>query len=215
MSSVRPSGPTVRLLPTVIIAAVALAAGIWAAQVLLKPAPVVDDLAATRFPHARPLTPFSLVDHRGQPFDNAALPGHWSFLFFGYTHCPDVCPTTLSVLNAVAQQLSGSGLPARFVLVTVDPERDTPERLAQFVSYFNQDFLGVTGDALQLEQLTRQLGVLHVRVDAPQQSGDYLVDHTAGVFLTDPSGNYHAVFTPPLSAGNIVKSFSKMTEEYR
>ena len=75
--------------------------------------------------------------------------------------------------------------------------------------------MGVTGEALQLEQLTRQLGVLHERVDAPQQSGDYLVDHTAGVFLIDPSGNYHAVFMPPLSAANIADDFVRMAREFR
>jgi len=215
MSSETPSGPRVRLLPTVIIAAVALATGIWVSRAILEPVPVVDELAATRFPVARPLPPFSLVDHHNRPFDNTALQGHWSFLFFGYTHCPDVCPTTLSVLNSVAQKLADSTIPVRVVLVSIDPQRDTPEQLAQFVTYFNKDFIGVTGDAAALDPLTRQLGVLHTRVKDPAQPDNYLVDHSAAVYLIDPAGRYHAVFTPPLSAVAIADDFGKMVEEYR
>ena len=100
----------------------------------------------------------------------------------------------------------------RFVMVTVDPQRDTPERLAEYVTYFNGDFLGVTGSDEALEQLTRQLGILYNRVESESGSENYLVDHTAAVFLFDPDGRYHAVFTPPLSAENIAGDFRKMLQ---
>jgi protein SCO1/2 len=205
----------VRILPTLIIAAVAITAGIWAAQALLKSKPQIDELAATRFPVARQLQPFSLVDHQGNSFDNAALRQHWSFLFFGYTHCPDVCPVTLSVLNSVAGKLADSDTPIRFVLVTVDPQRDTPEQLARFVTYFNSAFIGVTGSMDGIEQLTRQLGIMHMQVADEANPDSYLVDHSAGVFLIDPNGNYHAVFTPPLSADAIAGDFIKMQQDFR
>lgn len=205
----------IRILPTLIIAAVAITAGILVAQALLKSKPQVDELAATRFPVARQLEPFSLVDHHGNTFDNAALREHWSFLFFGYTHCPDVCPTTLSVLNSVAGKLASSNAPVRFVLVTVDPQRDTPEQLARFVSYFNSDFIGVTGSDEDIRQLTRQLGIMHMQVANEANPDNYLVDHSAGVLLIDPNGNYHAVFTPPLSADAIAGDFRKMLKAFR
>ena len=198
-----------------IIAVFAMLAGTWSALQLRENSGHVDELAATRFPVARDINAFELVDHHNTPFTNTTLQGAWSFLFFGYTHCPDVCPTTLSVLNSVAQQLGDAVRDARFVFISVDPERDTPEQLARFVSYFNGDFIGVTGNPEAIERLTRQLGVLYMRVAAADTPGSYLMDHTAGVFLVDPDGKYHAVFMPPLSAENIVSDFSRIREDYQ
>ncbi len=192
-----------------------MGAGIWAARLLTKHAPGDDPLAATRFPAARPVQAFSLLDHNGNVFDNATLAGHWSFLFFGYTHCPDVCPTTMSVLNSVARRLQDAGENIRFVMVTVDPERDTPEKLGQFVTYFNGKFIGVTGSETALQQLTKQLGIMFMRVNDADNAAGYLVDHTASVFLFDPDGNYHAVFSPPLTADAMAGDFSMMARAYR
>ena len=198
-----------------IIAVSAMLAGTWSALQLRERAGHVDELAATRFPVARDISAFELVDHRGEPFTNTALQGVWSFLFFGYTHCPDVCPTTLSVLNSVAQQLGSDASDVRFIFISVDPERDTPEHLARFVSYFNGDFIGVTGKPEAIERLTGQLGVLYMRVASANNPGSYLMDHTAGVFLVDPDGKYHAVFMPPLAAEKIVADFGKIREGYQ
>lgn len=211
--SISPNASTSRLvLKGVIIAVLATAAGIWSARMVLQRPVVEDELAATRFPVARTVQPFELIDHNHEVFDNAALQQRWSFVFFGYTYCPDVCPTTLSVLNSIAQRLQDVDEDIRFVMVTVDPQRDTPERLAEFVTYFNGDFLGVTGSDEALEQLTSQLGILYSRVESETGSENYLVDHTAAVFLFDPDGRYHAVFTPPLSAENIASDFRKMLQ---
>ena len=211
--SISPNASTSRLvLKGVIIAVLATAAGIWSARMVLQRPVVEDELAATRFPVARTVQPFELIDHNHEVFDNAALQQRWSFVFFGYTYCPDVCPTTLSVLNSIAQRLQDVDDDIRFVMVTVDPQRDTPERLAEFVTYFNGDFLGVTGTDEALEQLTSQLGILYDRVEPEPGSENYLVDHTAAVFLFDPDGRYHAVFTPPLSAENIASDFRKMLQ---
>ena len=204
-----------RLIPGLIIALLAAGAGLLTARFMLERNNAPDPLAATRFPTARAVQPFSLVDHTGNTFDNAALAGHWSFVFFGYTHCPDVCPTTMSVLNSVAQRLAESGEKVRFVMVTVDPERDTPEKLGKFVTYFNGDFLGVSGNKESLEQLTRQLGIMFMRVNEADNPASYLVDHTASVFLFDPDGRYHAVFSPPLNVDNITGDFALMAKAYR
>ena len=204
-----------QILIGVIIAALAVTAGFWAAQAILKDQAPRHDLSATRFPVARDIQPFELIDHHSAAFDQAALQQHWSFVFFGYTYCPDVCPTTLSVLNGVAQRLQDVDADVRFVMVTVDPERDTPERLAEYVTYFNGDFLGVTGSDAGLTQLTRQLGILYNRVEPEDGAAGYLIDHTAGVFLFDPDGRYHAVFTPPLSVDRLAGDFRKMLQDYQ
>jgi protein SCO1/2 len=215
MSTNQPPKRPIRILPTLIITAVAITAGIWAANALLHAPTAVDELAATRFPVARPLQPFHLVDHQGTTFDNRSLQGYWSFLFFGYTNCPDVCPATLSVLNSVAQKLGDLSTPLHFVFITVDPQRDTPEKLASFITYFNQQFMGVTGNSKELDVLTKQLGILHMQVVNESDQESYLIDHTAGIFLIDPAGNYHAIFTPPLSAEVIAGDFRKILEVYR
>ena len=204
-----------RILIAIIVAALAMAAGIWAARAVLEHNSVQDELDATRFPEAREIASFSLIDHNKAVFDNSVLKDRWSFIFFGYTHCPDVCPTTLSVLNSVAQKLGDLDEDIRFVFLSVDPERDTPEQLAQFVSYFNADFIGVTGTPEGIEQITRQLGVLHIRAQPEEGASGYLVDHSASVFLFDPDGRYHAVFSPPLSADTIAGDFRKMLQAYQ
>ena len=203
-----------RTLIAIIVAALAMAAGICAARAVLEHNSVQDELDATRFPQAREIASFSLIDHNNAVFDNSVLKDRWSFIFFGYTHCPDVCPTTLSVLNSVAQKLGDLDEDIRFVFLSVDPERDTPEQLAQFVSYFNSDFIGVTGTPEGIEQITRQLGVLHIRAQPEEGASGYLVDHSASVFLFDPDGRYHAVFSPPLSADAIAGDFRKMLQAY-
>jgi protein SCO1/2 len=215
MNTNQPPTRSIRILPTLIIATVAITAGIWAAKTLLQTPPAVDELAATRFPVARPLQPFHLVDHQGTAFNNSSVRGHWSFLFFGYTNCPDVCPVTLSVLNSVAQKLGDLSTSLHFVFITVDPQRDTPEKLASFVAYFNRQFIGVTGSSKELDVLTKQLGILHIQVANESDQASYLVDHTAGIFLIDPAGNYHAIFTPPLSAEVIAGDFRKILQAYR
>ena len=204
-----------RVLTGVIIAVLATSAGIWAARAVLERKAAMNELDATRFPVPREIAPFELIDHNNAVFDNNALRQHWSFLFFGYTHCPDVCPTTLSVLNSVAQQLQDLDENIRFIFVSVDPERDTPGQLANYVKYFNGDFIGVTGTPEGIEQLTKPLGILHLRVAAEDGSDAYLVDHTASVLLFDPDGRYHAVFGPPLSADVIASDFRKMLKAYQ
>lgn len=163
---------------------------------------------ATLFDAPRPLPEFRLVDHAGRPFDRERLRGRWHFLFFGFTHCPDVCPTTLATLAAVRSRLRD--LPASVrpgvVLVSVDPARDTPQALANYVPHFDPEFIGVTGDAETISAFTRDLGVA-VMIGAPEADGGYTVDHTAALFLIDPDGNWSAVFGTPHSADAIAGDF--------
>jgi len=168
------------------------------------------------WPEPKELPQFALLDHRQARFDRARLEGRWSFLFFGYTHCPDVCPATLTMLGAVADRLatgSRAGDPgqaaAQFIFVTVDPARDTAQRLARYVPWFHPGFLGVTGDEAQIEVLTRTLGIF-VEHDAPDAQGQYLVSHGSAVLLVDPLGRLVSVFQAPHDADAIGHRFERI-----
>lgn len=156
-----------------------------------------------------PIVPFRLAGHDGKPFDNAALKGRWSFLFFGFTHCPDICPTTLATFNEVHRALRaspGGAADVRFVMVTVDPERDTPQVLGKYVPAFNPEFLGVTGDAAEIGRLCDSLGVKYAKHPGPTPAS-YQMDHSSSVLLADPQGRFRGVFAPPHDAQNMLKGF--------
>jgi protein SCO1 len=188
-------------LPLLIAAAVlALAVGAWLASSLLPRmgAPEPDDLVtATYLAGGKPVVQFSLIDHHGQTFDNSRLHGQWTFVFFGFTHCPDICPMTLAVLDEVERRIDAEGLgPVQSVFVSVDPQRDTPERLAEYVPYFNPGFIGVTGAEEEPKKFTRDLGILYVRHE-PEENGSYMVDHSSSLLLFSPDGELAALFRAP------------------
>jgi protein SCO1/2 len=124
--------------------------------------PEIDGLL---WPQSKALTAIALEDHHRQPFTLERLKGRWTLLFFGYTHCPDVCPVTMSVLKNALALMAGAGTdtePPQVVFVSVDPARDTLDHLAAYVGHFNPDFLGVTGAEPDLKAFVRQLGVLYI-----------------------------------------------------
>lgn len=167
--------------------------------------PEIDGLL---WPQSKALTAIALEDHHRQPFTLERLKGRWTLLFFGYTHCPDVCPVTMSVLKNALALMAGAGTdtePPQVVFVSVDPARDTLDHLAAYVGHFNPDFLGVTGAEPDLKAFVRQLGVLYI-LSEPDAGGDYLVDHTAAIFLVDPRGHLVALFQAPHDAGVIAKN---------
>jgi protein SCO1/2 len=170
----------------------------------------------TLLPWAKPIADFHLSDHNGRPFTLDKLNGRWTFAFFGYTHCPDVCPTSMAMLAQVQRKLEQVAelekLP-QVVFISVDPERDTPELLARFVPYFHPSFTGVTGDADQIMALTRQLGILYGKAETGD-ADDYLVDHSAAIILFDPDGRFHALFNVPHDPGLIANDFIALKQYY-
>ncbi|WP_420426529.1 SCO family protein [Algiphilus sp.] len=144
----------------------------------------------------RAISPFSLVDASGEAFTETALQGRWTAIFPGFTHCPDICPTTLGVLRDVMNKLEG---PKReqwqIVFLTVDPSRDTPEALSQYVGYFSDAFIGVTGDMDEIDGLTKDLSIAYRYT--PQEDGGYTVDHTAAIVLVNPQGQVAGYLQPP------------------
>ncbi len=175
---------------------------------------LLPDQVMTLFPDPKPLTAFAFTDHENRAFDLSRLKGKWSFLFFGYTHCPDICPTTLATLARAHENIVKSTVGAKdvqFVFISVDPNRDTAGKLGQYVSYFDATFLGVTGDNAQLGKLAGQLGAAYEVAITPGME-NYPVYHTAAVFLVDPRARYHAVFAPPLDAEGISRRFNVLRE---
>jgi protein SCO1/2 len=197
----------------------ALLAGYWAGDWLTNPSPQKQNelQAATLWPQPRALSDVPLADHNGERFDLQRLRGKWSFLFFGYTHCPDICPTTLAELSNVHAALQAQAPDAlsetQFVFVSVDPDRDTPDRLREYVTYFNPDFLGVTGSAQILGLLARQVGIVFAKSEE-RSPGDYLVDHSVSVILIDPQARLHAVFSRSAGAPTMSRDFLRIRSRY-
>ena len=174
----------------------------WRAQVP-EPAP----LPGVLWPNPAPVGAFTLQDHHGGAFTRDRLEGAWTFMFFGYTHCPDICPTTLATLRRVEHGLADHvTAPRQHVLISVDPTRDTIEHLAGYVSSFGPAFLGVTGSDGELSKLARDVGAVFFRGE-PGPDGSYLVDHTASIMLIDPRGRLVALFGMPHDAGLIAARF--------
>ncbi len=195
----------------------AMLGGVWLAATYRENgsrAILLPDQVMTLFPDPKPLTAFAFTDHENRVFDLSRLKGKWSFLFFGYTHCPDICPMTLAILARAHEDIVKSTVGAKdvqFVFISVDPNRDTASKLRQYVTYFDTSFLGVTGDNAQLGNLAGQLGAAYQLAITPGVE-NYPVYHTAAVFLVDPRARYHAVFAPPLDAESISKRFKVLRE---
>jgi protein SCO1/2 len=205
---------------SIMVTAVALAAvlaGVWLVDIDREHdsrAVLLPDQVMTLFSDPKPLQAFALTDDRGRAFGVESLQGKWSFLFFGFTHCPDVCPTTLAELARARDQIARSaagGGDIQFVFVSVDPNRDTVGKLGQYVRYFDASFVGVTGDNAQIANLAGQLGAFY-EVAVTPGAENYSVSHSAAVFLLDPRARQHAVFAPPLDAQAISERFKVVRE---
>lgn len=144
-----------------------------------------------------------LLDHRGNAFTEEDFKGVWTLVFFGFTYCPDICPTTMSFLNQLMAQLEGTeAADTRVVMVTVDPARDTVEQLAGYVPFFNPEFTGVTGEFLDIHRFATALNTPFRKVVTGEE-GEYLVDHSANVVLINPMGDYHGFFKTPLDLAKV------------
>ena len=138
----------------------------------------------------------SFINEYGDAVSLADLKGRWSLLFFGYTYCPDICPMTLMHMNRLMKRLSEAEREQlNVVLVSVDPERDKPEQLGQYMDYFNPEFTALTGIPDNMKKLAAQLNAFYARVD--REDGGYLMDHSANIVLLDSELNYRGYIEPP------------------
>jgi protein SCO1/2 len=168
---------------------------------------------AIKLERPRILDAFELLADSGEPFNTEDLSGRWTLVFFGFTHCPDVCPTTLATLNSFYQTLDEeTRADTDVLLVSVDPERDKPAQLQEYVRYFNPDFHGATGEFLNLKRFANQLNVPFNKV--PLEDGQYTVDHGSQVVLINPRGHYHAFFKAPLDPAKMKLTYRSMRATY-
>ena len=191
------------------VAVVAAVAGVYVARILNQPA-VPSLESGTSLPRPRVLADFNLVDTNGAAATLATLRGHPTLVFFGFTHCPDVCPTTLALLASVQKQARIPGL--KVALISVDPERDTPEQLGRYVASFGGDLIGLTGSAPEIVSASRSFGVAASRVELG--GGNYTMDHSATVFALDSAARIIAVFTPPLRGAVLTRDMEKLNAAF-
>lgn len=199
------------------VAITALAAGAvfgWLLREGSAPAAAERVGLALLLPDRAPLPAFRLEATDGS-LSPERLRGRWSVLFFGYTHCPDICPTTLAVLAAALGRLPDEARQRLMpVFVSVDPDRDDIERLRAYVGYYGQGLVGTRGTEPDLARLARTLGAYY---ELGERSGDggYLVNHSAGLFLVDPEGRFAGVVTPPFDAAQLADTLARLAERSR
>lgn len=153
----------------------------------------------------RKFSEFEFTDHKGQPFGMEQLKDKWSLIFFGFTHCPDICPTTMaSAAKMYAGLEDDEKDQLQVILISLDPERDTTEKLAEYVPYFNPDFIGATGNKYVLLKLATELNVAFSKVEL--EGGDYTIDHSGNMILVNPYGHYYGFLKPPFAEGNMQRA---------
>lgn len=207
--------------PLVFIVAslVALAIGLGLGQLVssrVSPPPP-PEVAGIFFPEPKEIDEFALTDQTGAPFQRERFQGKWTFIYFGYTYCPDICPMTLAELSQMQTQLAEQGLDDNnaYLLISVDPQRDTPERLGEYTAYFNDKFSAATGSSQELNKLAQQFGAVFMRSPGQEDDANYTMDHSSTVMLVNPDAKLHAIFTPPHKPATMAADFAKIYDYYQ
>ncbi len=188
-----------------LVAGIALILGIIGAIYIAPPAP--DDAQPQylqQFPQPRALTDFTLTDHNGNTVTPQALEGQWTLAFLGYTFCPDICPTTMAALSGAYPQIKQipSDAPVKVWFISVDPNRDTTERLNEYVGYFNNEFTAVSGEHTEMFPLVRSMGMMYSMAESTDDP-NYLVNHSASLVLINPDAKVIGRFKPVSEPGKL------------
>lgn len=162
---------------------------------------------------------YILTDHNNNTFTPNSIKGIWTFWFFGFTHCPDICPVTLGTLSAVVNRIKSEHnnikQDIKIVFVSVDPERDSTVKLKAYVTSFSDDAIGVTATDEQLAPFLKNMGVIATRLPAQNNSSEYLVNHSSSIFLIAPDTGISAVFSAPHNVEEITQDFLTIQKSYR
>ncbi len=205
----------------IMLAFVILIFGIWiASQTKISNIPLQqsnEDYTATIFSSPRKIQDFSLLNDKGAPFTNINLKNHWTLVFFGFTHCGGICPTTMAELAKVYKQIPAASIKPQVVFITIDPTRDTTERLQTYLHSFNPEFTGVTGNPAKLKQLRAELGILAISktLSESDRNNPDNIDHTGTILLFDPNGDYYGLFSSPHQADKIAQDLIKISSGYQ
>ncbi|RRR65766.1 MAG: SCO family protein [Candidatus Viridilinea halotolerans] len=171
------------------------------------------ELKGTRLDPALPAPDFTLTDHTGQPFTLSEQQDKVVLLYFGFTSCPDICPIELSNLATVKRELGAAAADVEVAMITVDPERDLPERLAIYVTHFDPAFIGLHGEPEELAPIYRDYGVHVERRDMPQSAMVYTIDHSGFVYLIDKAGRWRTLYAHNTPAADIVSDLRILVRE--
>ena len=185
-----------------------------ATWLLIKPPTAPAELVGVLRQQYQLVQPFELTDHHQRRFDENNLQGKWSLVFFGYLSCPDVCPLTLNELSIFWRllqddpDLQTDNL--QILFVSVDPTRDSPQALADYIKHFNPEFIAATAPKAQIDSLAQQFGAGYI-IEEETAPGQYLVAHSSAIFLVDPLGRSVATFSQPHYASTLAKQYRKIT----
>jgi len=171
----------------------------------LEEPPDVSEYNAYIYDEPRDIRDFSLTDEQGDSVDSSMFEGQWTIAFVGFTYCPDICPATMATLSQAAKQIPNEVPEPQVLLVSADPERDTPEQLNQYVTFFGDGFRGVTGDYAGLERLARDLNAVFMHND--DADGQKAVDHSSHLALISPHGQLVGIIQPPHNAEAVVNVY--------
>jgi protein SCO1/2 len=187
-----------------LLALIALVIGVVVAINIAPPSGTSKTQHVSLYPQVRAMPDFQLVDHNNQTFTSENLIGHWSLVFVGYTYCPDICPTTLAELKSIYPELQKipTDFPIQVVLMSVDPKRDTPKRLNEYIHFFHPDFIAVSGEHVQLFPLVRAMGMMYSMSESTDNP-NYLVDHSSSVVVVNPKAQVVGRFKPDFAVGKL------------
>ena len=152
----------------------------------------------------------NLIDHTGKKFVSQTLKNQPSLIFFGFTHCPEVCPTTLSQLSEITDKLKTKIITTNIVFITLDPKRDTQEHLKDYISNFNENVIGITGNIINIKKLADNWGVFYETISSSKD--DYTLNHTATVFMLDKKGNYKGTISWGENENSIVQKIINLSK---
>ncbi len=195
-----------------IVTILALVTGISLSWIASQSQPIKLESVTWFGDQARALPDFELVDQNGKIFTRGDLQGKWQLLFFGYTHCPDICPTSLQTMADMTRAIDDSDVSnaLQVLFVSVDPDRDTPEILKNYVEYFNPAFTGATGTQANLDRLTRSVGVSYFLDRQSTDQASYEVSHSTAIILLDPSVKFAGVFSSPQDSRAMASDLTKI-----
>lgn len=203
-----------RTIAVILVVALAAGAGLALSSRIFKPSPApqatpkLETVTVIQTP--RTLKPFSLDSALGK-ISAEQLKGHWTLIFIGFSHCPDICPTTLSELALVQNQIAKAGLPKppKLLFVSVDPERDTPKILADYAAYFHKDTLTASASQGPLSAFTQDLGLVYMKVP---QGDSYTMDHSSTLVLLNPNAEFAGIVRPPLQPAALARDLMALAK---
>ena len=195
-------------IPIVILAIVALVAGYYAGNMFKQKAP--PPVLASVLEPPKEIRPFELIGGDGEAFTLDDFKGQWTLVYFGYTYCPDICPTTLSDISRAYNRLADQPditENLKTLLISVDPDRDSPKRLQDYVTFFRDDYIAATGDEEMIAQVAKDFSAFY-KVHEPDENGNYPVDHSSIVSLVNPDGKIRAIFISVAEAPQVASDLA-------